>query len=300
MSANPGHGEAGHRNLTVATLNLEDGERIDLLAGLVAQAPQVDVLALQEGKGWDAGGQRRRFAAEAALRPLGLDRSFLTRSRRGTLHELVFIRTSRITPVQHYTPDTPGVFHDQAGAVRLAVDGLAGMVTVRSVQWPHWDGSARLSEALRLTHCGAPQACEVIAGDFNSLWPDCPAHQESEPGWGMLPAHKRGHKTLPPGLREPGALISDRRALTVLAEAGLQSAGCIAADMTPTVNARADAGQGGRIDHIVLSPRLAAAVIPSSYGVHVSKTGTRASDHRLVWVTVDLSAVPASINEAAG
>lgn len=288
----------GELDLTVATLNLQDGERVDMLPGLLASFPRVDVLALQEGREWDADGQRRRFAAEDALRPLGLDRSFLTRSTRGTLHELVFISTACLTPLEHHTPDTPGVFHDQVGAVRLRFAGFEPMLTVRSVQWPHWSGDERLNEALRLTRCGAPEACEIIAGDFNSLWPDCADHEEFRPDWGKLPPHKRSHKTLPPGIGPSGPLVADRRALTVLAEAGLKSAGCLAADMTPTVNVKADLGQGGRIDHIVLSPRLAAAVIPSSYGVLISETGNQASDHRLIWVTLDLAQTPAAASEA--
>jgi endonuclease/exonuclease/phosphatase family metal-dependent hydrolase len=281
----------GHE-LAIATLNLENGERIDLLPDLVAEAPRLDVLLLQEGREWDRRGQKRRFQAESMLAPSGLDRSFLTRSTRGTLHDLVFVRSARLRPLAHYTPDLPDVFHDQTGAVELLAGGLMTPLTVRSIHWPHWSGEARLNEALKLTRYGAPGACAVIAGDCNSLYPDCETHApEFEPDWAQLPPHKRHHKTLPPGLRSPGTLVSDRRALTVLAEAGLRSAGCIAGDMTPTVNVAADQGQGGRIDHILLSPMLADAVIPGSYQVHVSDTGNQASDHRMVSVRLDLAQV---------
>jgi endonuclease/exonuclease/phosphatase family metal-dependent hydrolase len=278
--------------LAIATLNLENGERIDLLTDLVAEAPRLDVLLLQEGKEWDRHGQKRRFQAESMLAPLGLDRSFLTRSTRGTLHELVFVRSARLRPLAHYTPDLPDVFHDQIGVVELLADGLMAPLTLRSVHWPHWSGEARLNEALKLTRYGAPGVCAVIAGDCNSLCPECETHApEFEPDWEQLPLHKRHHKTLPPGLRSPGMLVSDRRALTVLAEAGLRSAGCIAGDMTPTVSTETDQGQGGRIDHILLSPMLADAVIPGSYQVHVSDTGNQASDHRMVSVQLDLAQV---------
>jgi endonuclease/exonuclease/phosphatase family metal-dependent hydrolase len=281
--------------LGIATLNLENGERIDLLPELVAQVPGLDVLMLQEGRGWDCLGQKRRFQAESLLAAMGLDRSFLTRSTRGTLHELVFIRSASMRPLAHYTPDLPDVFHDQIGAVELLAGGLMAPLTVRSVQWPHWSGDARLNEALRLTRYGAPDACAVIAGDFNSLYPDCETHAaEFEPDWTQLPPYKRHHKTLPPGLRAPGTLVSDRRAFTTLAEAGLQSAGCIAGDMTPTVNTKTDHGQGGRIDHILLSPMLACAVVPGSYQVHVSDAGNEASDHRMVSVRLDLTRVQSS------
>ena len=49
-------------------------------------------------------------------------------------------------------------------------------LTVRSIQWPHWSGDERLNEALKLTRYAAPDACAVIAGDFNSLYPDCETH----------------------------------------------------------------------------------------------------------------------------
>jgi len=182
------------RELGIATLNLENGERIDLLPELVAQVPGLDVLMLQEGRGWDCLGQKRRFQAESLLAPMGLDRSFLTRSTRGTLHELVFIRSAGIRPLAHYTPDLPDVFHDQIGAVELLASGLMPPLTVRSVQWPHWSGDARLNEALRLTRYAAPDACAVIAGDFNSLYPDCEAHvPEFEPDWAQLPSLAGDH-----------------------------------------------------------------------------------------------------------
>ena len=52
--------------------------------------------------------------------------------------------------------------------------------------------------------------------------------------------------------------------------------------MTVTVNTGIDHGQGARIDHIVLSPLLAAALVPGSYRVWVNDLGDRASDHRMV------------------
>lgn len=276
--------------LTVATLNLEDGRELDLLPGLVGQVPDTDILLFQEARSFDSGGQERRFRAEELLAPLGLDRSFLTRSTRGLLHEVIFVRSARIRPVRHFTPDLPDVFHDQAGWVQVRVSGLEPVLHLRSVQWAHWNGDVRLDEAQQLTRYAAPGVAAVIGGDFNSLWPDCPGHEpEFEPDWQVLPPHKRHHKTLPPGLGPDGRLVSDRRALTVLAGAGFRSAGCVAADTTVTVNAGIDHGQGARIDHVVLSPLLAAGIVPGSYRVWVSDLGDRASDHRLVSVRLDFS-----------
>jgi hypothetical protein len=54
----------------------------------------------KKGRAFKFDGQERRFRAEELLAPLGLDRSFLTRSTRGLLHELVFVRSARIRPVR--------------------------------------------------------------------------------------------------------------------------------------------------------------------------------------------------------
>lgn len=281
-------------NLTVATLNLQDGKRLELVPDLLNQIGRpVDILCFQEGKEYDRDGQARRYHAEDLLRSLGLDRNFMTRSTRGTLHELVFVNTTRLQPVRHWTPDLPDVFHDQVGWTHLRVDGLDEVLAVKSAQWAHWSGDARLEEAHKLTRYAAPDSLAIVAGDFNSIWPDCSAgrvHQEFEPNWPARPFHKQQHKTLPPGARPRKGrdLVSDRRALTLLWEAGFRSAGCLADDMTVTVNAHIDDGQGARIDHIVLSPPLARAMVPGSYGVGISETGDQASDHRLVWVDLDL------------
>lgn len=276
-------------NLTFATLNLEDGRELDLLPDLLNQVPDIDILLFQEARSFDFDGQKMRFRAEELVAPLGLERSFLTRSTRGLLHEMVFIRSLRLRPVAHFTPDLPDVFHDQVGWVQVRVAGLEPVLCVRSVQWAHWNGDVRLDEAQKLTRYAAPGVAAVIGGDFNSLWPDCPDHEpEFEPDWTVLPPHKQHHKTLPPGLRPDGRLVSDRRALAVLAGAGFASAGCVARDTTVTVNAGIDSGQGARIDHLVLSPLLATALIPGSYQVHANDLGDRASDHRLVSARLDL------------
>ena len=286
-------GDAGHAvseaELTVATLNLENGRELELLPDLAGQVPDMDILLFQEARAFDFEGQERRFRAEELLAPLGLDRSVLTRSSRGLLHEMMFLRSSRLHPVAHFTSDLPDVFHDQIGWVRVRVRGLEPVLHVRSVQWAHWNGDVRLDEAQKLTRYAAPGVAAVIGGDFNSLWPDCPGHEpEFEPDWQVLPPHKQHHKTLPPGLRPDGLLVSDRRALTVLAGAGFRSAGCLAADTTVTVNAGIDHGQGARIDHLILSPLLSAAFVPGSYRVWVNDLGDRASDHRLVSARFDL------------
>jgi len=280
--------------LTAATLNLESGRELDLLPRLVSQVPGIDILFFQEARAFDFDGQKLRFRAEELHTPLGLDRSALTRSTRGLLHEMIFVRSARIRPLRHFTPDLPDVFHDQAGWVQVRAEGLAVPLWLRSVQWAYWNGDVRLDEAQKLTRFAGPGSAAIIGGDFNSIWPQCPGHDpEFEPDWAALPPHKQQHKTLPPGLAPDGRLVSDRRALTVLARSGFASAGCAARDMTVTVNAGIDHGQGARIDHLVLSPPLAAALVPGSYQVHVSDLGNQASDHRMVSSRLDLSRVAA-------
>jgi hypothetical protein len=150
--------------LVIATLNLQDGgwsaghgdyRGMSLLSGIIGQIPGIDVLLFQEGKGYSARGQMLRFRAEELLRDFGL-RSFMTRSVRGQLHELVFIRWPRLRPVAHYTPDLPDVFHDQVGVLRFRAAGLQPALVVKSVQWASWNGDVRLDEAQKLTRHASP------------------------------------------------------------------------------------------------------------------------------------------------
>jgi endonuclease/exonuclease/phosphatase family metal-dependent hydrolase len=286
---------AGDAILTVATFNFEAGgwsadrddyRNLRLLPEVIAQVPGLDVLFLQESRSWDSDGSRLLLEAEALLAPAGPLRGFLTPSDRGLLHEVVFIRWPRLRPVRHYLPG-PRTYHDQVGWLRVVLDGRPEPIALKSVQWPHWSGDARLDQALRMTGHAAPGELAVIGGDFNSLWP---GGDEFEPDWAALPRHGRPQKTLPPGARpHEEDLVSDRRALTVLAEAGFVSVGALAGDYTVTVNRHIDHGQGARIDHIVLSPRLAGALVPGSYRVWVNDLGDKASDHRLVSARLDLS-----------
>ena len=274
--------------LTVATLNLEEGREVNMLPDLVGQAGDVDLLLLQEGKNWQANAQRTRFRAERLLSSIGLDRSLMTPGTGSMSHTLIFWRTRRLHAVAHYNPLWPDVFPGQGGPTEFEAGGFGPALIAMSVHWAYWSGDVRLDQAQQLTRFAAPGIPAIIGGDLNSLWPDCSGHREFEPAWHKLLPHKRHHKTLAPGARPGGTLTSDRRALTLFAEAGFASAGCIASDMSPTVNDKADIGQGGRIDHIVVSPALAGCVLPQTYAVHVSGTGNRASDHRLVSVTLDL------------
>ena len=95
----------------------------------------------------------------------------------------------------------------------------------------------------------------------------------SDLGWLVAPVVSKA--ALAPGSCPEAMLTADRCALTVLAEAGSRSAGCAVGVMPQTGNECP--AQGGRVDHVV-SPLLAASVVPHSYAVHVSEIGNRAID----------------------
>ncbi len=278
--------------LTIATQNLERGEAVELLPELTAQAGAIDLLLMQEGGNWHRDGHRARYRAEELLAAAGLGRSVMNGDLdRGPLHTLVFWNPGRLLLTAHHDAMWPWVPPRRAGVAEFELpSGL--LLRARSVHWPAEDGAPRLEEAKRSAWMADPACLAVVAGDMNSLWPDCAGHQEYEPDWSRLPPHKRGDKTLAPGLRDGGELVSDRRACAALAEAGFASAGCLAAVMTPTVNRKADQGEGGRIDHIAVNGPLAACYIPGSYAVWKSDAGNRASDHRLVSAAYDLEQCP--------
>lgn len=281
--------------LTLATLSLEEGRQAELLPELVAQAGNVDLLFLQNAKGWHRDGQRLRYRAEHLLAGIGLDHSLLTADAHGAPHTLIFWRAGRLHPVAHYNPEGPDVPSEESGLAEFAVGEFAPVANAMSVHWATWTEDIRLQEAHKLAQLAAPEAVTVLAGDFGGLWPDCPGHSEFEPARHAVPPPVR-HQGFAPGTRPDDELIADRRALTVLAEAGFRSAGCIAGVMTPTVNERPGTGPGGRVDHIVVSLPLAGCLIPGSYAVHVSEIGKRASDHRLVSASLDLDQIQKGVS----
>jgi hypothetical protein len=273
--------------VTFGTLNLEDGEAVELLPAIVEPAGEIGLLCLQEGKAWHLDGQRRRFRAQKLLACCGLSSSVMTTdASRGPLHTLIFWNPDLLTIVSHNDPAWPmATSASRAGVAEFETrDGL--VVAARSAHLPADDGDARLAEARRLTWLADPRKASFVGGDMNSLWPDCPGHQELEPRWQLLPAFRRHHKTFPPAA--DGSLVSDRRAMQALADAGFVSAGCLAGDTKPTVNRKADAGGGGRIDHLAFNETLAACYVPGTYKVHVTDAGNEGSDHRLATAGADL------------
>jgi endonuclease/exonuclease/phosphatase family metal-dependent hydrolase len=283
--------------LTVATFNFRDGgwskpdrsyRHLPTLGRLIRRAfrpVELDVLFLQECRSWEMDGQQTFLEVEAILRSVGQPlRGFLCPSNRGQLHQAVFINWPYLRPVRHYMRYLPDLFHDQDGWLHVQSETLDRPLKLRSVHWPY-AGSLHLREAELLTRHADAESATIIGGDFNEIWP---GGAEFEPDWMQLEPHLRHQKTLPPGFRPDGPPVSNRHATTLLAEAGYVNAGVIAENYTPTVNADVDHGQGARIDHILLSPRLVPYQVEGSYQVHVSETGNVASDHRLVSVKLDM------------
>ncbi|WP_188196677.1 endonuclease/exonuclease/phosphatase family protein [Nonomuraea sp. SYSU D8015] len=292
--------------ITLMDINFRDGgydrmtrsfQRLDLLAGLAAALPfPPDVVFLQEGYRFgDDGAELMHYAGQL----LGGLTGFLMPPVHGLLYQVVYLRCPPFVPLRHFHRHSPGVYHDQEGWVHAGHPALGERVLkLCSVHMAYHDGDARMSEAKRYSRYAASGEFSVLAGDFNSLWPDCPRHDELEPDWTALPDHARGHKTLGPGDRAAGEWVSDRRAGTVLAEAGWVNVGCLAGDMRPTVQPEVDNGQGARIDHILVSRGLAPAVVASSYDVDDSSIGARASDHKRVSVRLNLAALAPSLDRA--
>jgi hypothetical protein len=283
--------------LRTALLTLEDGAGVEELPGLLDREGPVDLLALLECRGSAFRGQRPRYALERLLDQQGLDRSFVNRSTRGILDEIVLVHSQVLKPTAHYTPALPDVFHDQVGVTVFDGQplGMDRDLHVATGQWLYCSGTQRMMTAEAYTRYAAPGLASLLLADLNTYWPDCPGHTEPIPNWQARPRHRRSHKTLPPGARpydsdgREHSPVADRRATIVLAEAGFVSAGCAAGDMTSTARGNTEDGKGGRIDHIVASPYLATAYIPGSYRVHVSATGDALSNHRLVRADYDLS-----------
>lgn len=315
--------------ITVATFNYQNGGydhrtgTYDLrpLNALAPSLAGVDVLCFQEGWGYGAQGQRTMFSAE---RILGM-RALRTPNPGGPLDTIVFVRWPRIGVERHYDRSDPAVFADQYGDVHLRLPGFPEPVVVRSVQWSYASGDARLVEAQRLVARAGPDAWSLLAGDFNSVWPDRDGLREFRPRWPLLEPHARSHKTLPPGAGRAGRglggvrswwawnprgawrgwcqarrWVTDTRATAVLADGGFLNAGSLDRDTTVTVNAHIDNGQGPRIDHILFSPLLAAAFVPGSYRVVGGDLVDAAGDHRLVKAQLDPRLLPDTVRTGAG
>lgn len=277
--------------LQVATLNLNGFARLDLLARLVTELDvPVGILLAQEAGHAAIDGYARLYEAERILTAAlarrfgtgtGRMRAFYTPSDIGPTGQVVFLRDPQATASAHWRAECPNAWHDKPGIVTVHIAGCPIPLTVASVHLPYWSGDQRLDAARRLTRYAADPA--VIGGDMNSLHCADP----NEPDWTRLPAHRRHHKSHRPHLGGPR--VADRRALAELADAGFIAAAAAAGDWTPTVNPGVDHGAEAAIDHILVAPALADAVLPDSYRVHTGHDD--ASDHRMVSIRLDLDRI---------
>jgi len=279
--------------VTMGTFNFEHGGRRDdgtfdlapAIAHIAAQVPRIDLLALQEVKGYGRDGGRilHEFAGRLRASVGGTWGAHLAVSPISGAHNAVFYRTETFRVVQAYADVAAA--DDRlalAGSLWLAVDGLEVPLVVHSVHWRHDSGEARIQEAKLLGNLITRAA--IVAGDFNCVWPGDPSF-ELRPVWENLPPHLRSHKTV----ADPatGRLESDLGAGLVCQRHGWVDAGALAKDGTVTTNATSDRAPC-RIDRIMASPPLAAGIIEGSYTVHVPP-GDPVSDHRMVSVRIDLS-----------
>jgi endonuclease/exonuclease/phosphatase family metal-dependent hydrolase len=273
--------------LSIATWNVEHGGRgpdgivrlqpaIDHLA---AEVEDLDLLFYQEANEYHLFGQRDLLEMAEMLhgRYGGTWHGHLAMSN------AIFVRTEKAR-VKEAWPD----FSDRFGRsqhtrpLQLHVDGLDQPLFVQSVHWRHNSGATRTVEASYLgTLIVRPT---IIAGDFNSLWPD---ERELIPDWSKLSPHLRYHKTVYNPVTKKWE--TDFEAGHMLRDMGWVDAGALAGDFTVTTNKDSDAAPC-RIDRIEFSPPLAAGIDLVSYKVHVPAPGMPLpSDHRIVSVRVDLS-----------
>lgn len=281
------------RALTIATFNSAGLSRMGLWPDLLAELDgSVDVLAIQEATGAAAGGGALLHAAERVVTTAMVDRfgTGVGRMRGlytpplegGPMGQLVLVRQPWMRVTAHWLAECSQVGGDKVGVIDAVVDESIP-VRARGVHLPYSSGDARLGCVRTMTRYASDAA--ILLGDFNSMQPDDP----NEPDWTKLPPHKRHHKAAWDGEK----WVSDRRALAELTRAGFVSAAGLAGDWTATVNPGVDNGAEPVIDQILLSPALAAAIVPESYRVHVGECAEAASDHRMVSVVLDLDRVGA-------
>jgi endonuclease/exonuclease/phosphatase family metal-dependent hydrolase len=276
--------------LAIATYNYEHGGwgpdgRLNLEPAIdhIAEAvPDLSILYFQEAQHYQRDGKRalNQFARLLRDRFGGTWGAHLALNPHSPLHNAVFYRHDTAHEVQAW-PDTrdPDARLAYEGTLWLQIDGLPKDLLVQSVHWRHDSGDVRAEQAGRLGNMIVLPA--IAAGDFNCLWP---GKNEHHPDWGKLPPHLRYHKTwINPAT---GEIETDLRASQLSLRQGWVDAGALAGDYTVTTNNPPDAAPC-RIDRIMVSPPLAAGIIPGSYRVHIPKT--QISDHRLVSVRIDPS-----------
>ncbi len=272
--------------LDLATLNFEHGGKAPngeihlqpAVDHLAEQLPNLDILFYQEANDYARDGHRPLYEMNELLR----------KRFGGTWHahlafsNAVFVRlgSARVAEAWHEAEDRFGR-SQHARPLRLHVDGLDMPLIVQSVHWRYNSGRTRAEEASQFGNLIAHPS--IIAGDFNSLWPD---ERELVPDWGKLSPHVRYHKAKYNSATKRWE--TDLEAGWITSDQGWVDAGALAGRFEVTTNNPPDRATC-RIDRIMVSPPLAKGLDTNSYTVHVPEPGGQVSDHRLVSVRLDLS-----------
>ncbi|WP_116211651.1 endonuclease/exonuclease/phosphatase family protein [Streptomyces olivoreticuli] len=173
-----------------------------------------DVIALQELRGWEAGGWWRLWEVANALRMVPLPPVL---SQRGRGNHLALLYRRGTVGVRDYEPDAVrGAFYHGLGRARLYIMDQPAL-TVLITHLSFLGGDERLAEARWLTgyadtYEGTAQRVALL-GDLNTIGLNDP-----EPDWSRIPANLRSrHCHLTPH----GTFgATDRRAIQLLSEAG--------------------------------------------------------------------------------
>lgn len=299
MSVSPQIGDAETSaitapSITVATFNYRHGglnwytgthvlkPAADHIASCV---PDLDLLLLQEGSHFQRDGGRAayRFAELLHQRLGGSWGVHLALSRHSPRHNLVCYRTEVFRVLEAWPdPHDPDLHPAHEGTIWLQADGLARALIVASVQWCAGNGAMRAEQAHALSDL-IPRAA-IIGGSMNCLWP---GEKENTPRWDDLPPHLAGDRAiLDPAI---GAHISDLEAGLITWRQGWVDAGALTGDPTETTNGGRDPAPG-RVDRIMVSPALGAALDTESYTVHADpQPASPISAHRLVSVRLHLA-----------
>ncbi|MGW3031260.1 hypothetical protein ACWDCB_08485 [Streptomyces sp. NPDC001178] len=167
-------------------------------------------------------------------------------------------------------------YHHVLGWAKARLDNQPAVWDFRHLHLSPFSPAHRALEVEPLQTLAAPGRLSVLLGDANTLGIGHP-----EPDWSPLPpAWLRTHRVRD----ENGTWVTDRTAMTVLADAGFVDAAHHLDDHRPTAGL-ADSDVPRRQDLFLLSPTLVPAIV--SYEVHTEPLDEGWSDHAAVTVTLD-------------
>ncbi len=264
------------------SLDIEWLRRFPEIVRLSPQRP--DVIFLQEAKWFDHYGDELLHYVERRLRreQLGVYRGFLTRSHRSHHHQAIFIDTTRLEPVHHWTGQDPDEPRGLYGFLEVIVDGdERRTLWLKSVHLDPRDGDVRLAEAKQI-HAAAAHAKPsdqrvMIAGDLNSITSRRTAeHGEPQRRFALMPVAKRYGKGVWPATLSGGETAPDTRALDYLIDCGWVCQAINDGNTTPTTLPGID--RGGEL--IIDRGLTYGALVTAPNTVWVDESNIPYSDHR--------------------